>query len=102
MAEANESDFTDEEKVVEFSKDQRLARPGEPVCIVCGRYGAYICDATDQDVCSIQCKKAHLCSVQEISRKTAATELPVNSNNTLFEHIISDKRKKNIVLIYLP
>lgn len=23
---------------------------------VCGRYGAYICDATDEDVCSIECR----------------------------------------------
>lgn len=29
------------------------------VCVfaqVCGRYGAYICDATDEDVCSIECR----------------------------------------------
>ena len=87
MAEAAESDSTDEDEVVEFSKDQRSALPGEPVCVVCGRYGAYICDATDQDVCSVQCKQAHLSSVQEISTDTAT---PVNSN-ALFEHIISEK-----------
>lgn len=23
---------------------------------ICGRYGAYICDATDEDVCSIECR----------------------------------------------
>lgn len=90
-----ESDSTDEEKVVEFSKDQRLAKPGEPVCTVCGRYGAYICDDTDQDVCSIQCKQAHLCSVQETSKKTPDTELPVTSR-TLFEHIVSDKLLVNV------
>lgn len=89
MAEAAESDFNDEEKVVEFSKDQRLARPGEPVCIVCGKYGAYICDATDEDICSIQCKQAHLCSVQETSKISES----VNSS-ILFEHFISDKCEK--------
>lgn len=90
MAEAAKSDSTDEDEVVEFSKDQRAALSGEPVCVVCGRYGAYICDATDQDVCSVQCKQAHLSSVQEISNNASWTETPVNSN-TLFEHIISDK-----------
>lgn len=100
MAEVAESDSTDEEKVVEFSKDQRLAKPGEPVCTVCGRYGAYICDDTDQDVCSIQCKQAHLCSVQETSKKTPDTELPVTSR-TLFEHIVSDKCEKIIFYIVI-
>lgn len=37
--------------------DQREALPGEPVCIICGRYGEYVCDETDDDVCSLDCKK---------------------------------------------
>ena len=90
MAEAGTSESIDEDEVVEFSEDQRSARPGEPVCVVCGRYGAYICDATDQDVCSVQCKQAHLSSVQEISTNTSDTHLPANSN-ILFEHVVSDK-----------
>ncbi|XP_004349510.1 hypothetical protein CAOG_02760 [Capsaspora owczarzaki ATCC 30864] len=49
-------DEQDEQDVVERSVDQRAARPGEPVCAVCGRYGEYICDQTDQDVCSMECK----------------------------------------------
>ena len=28
---------------------------GEPMCVVCGRYGAYISDVTE-DVCSLECK----------------------------------------------
>ena len=90
MAEGAGSDSADEEEVVKFSKDQRAARPGEPVCVICGRYGAYICDATDQDVCSIQCKQAHLYSVQKISTETSETQASVNTD-TLFENIISDK-----------
>lgn len=39
------------------SKDQREALPGEPKCVVCGRYGEYICDQTDDDVCSLECKQ---------------------------------------------
>ncbi|KAJ8277957.1 hypothetical protein GJAV_G00082130 [Gymnothorax javanicus] len=27
---------------------------------MCGRYGEYICDSTDNDVCSLECKAAHL------------------------------------------
>lgn len=100
MAEAVvEGDSTDEEDVIEFSKDQRTARPGEPVCVVCGKYGAYICDATDQDVCSIQCKQAHLCSVQEINSKTSGAELTVDPS-TLFEHILTDKCEKFHVNVF--
>ncbi|KAH9313972.1 hypothetical protein KI387_022599, partial [Taxus chinensis] len=36
--------------------DQRFPAPEEPVCIVCGRYGEYVCDETDEDVCSMECK----------------------------------------------
>ena len=27
---------------------------------MCGKYGEYICDETDEDVCSLACKAAHL------------------------------------------
>ncbi|NXI80526.1 DDX59 helicase, partial [Rhipidura dahli] len=49
-----------EEPIKSFSKSQRWAEPGEPVCVVCGRYGEYICDKTDEDVCSLECKAKHL------------------------------------------
>lgn len=45
------------------SKDQREALPGEPKCVVCGRYGEYICDKTDDDVCSLECKQSLLCRI---------------------------------------
>ncbi|XP_004625377.1 probable ATP-dependent RNA helicase DDX59 isoform X1 [Octodon degus] len=53
-----------EEPVKSFSKTQRWAEPGEPVCVVCGRYGEYICDKTDEDVCSLECKAKHLLQVK--------------------------------------
>ncbi|XP_045673756.1 probable ATP-dependent RNA helicase DDX59 [Phyllostomus hastatus] len=53
-----------EEPVKSFSKTQRWAEPGEPVCVVCGRYGEYICDDTDEDVCSLECKAKHLLQVR--------------------------------------
>ncbi|KAL3743251.1 hypothetical protein ACJRO7_018540 [Eucalyptus globulus] len=36
--------------------EQRFPLPGEPVCLVCGKYGEYICDETDDDICSLECK----------------------------------------------
>lgn len=50
----------EEEPVLSYSKLQRWPEEGEPVCVVCGRYGAYIVDRTDQDVCSLECKARHL------------------------------------------
>ncbi|XP_045154111.1 probable ATP-dependent RNA helicase DDX59 [Echinops telfairi] len=53
-----------EEPVKSFSKTQRWPQPGEPVCVMCGRYGEYICDKTDEDVCSLECKAKHLLQVK--------------------------------------
>ncbi|XP_078388250.1 putative ATP-dependent RNA helicase DDX59 [Cetorhinus maximus] len=49
-----------EEPVKQLSQGQRWPEPGEPACSVCGRYGEYICDQTDTDVCSMECKAEHL------------------------------------------
>ncbi|CAK8532953.1 unnamed protein product [Lathyrus sativus] len=51
------------------SKDQRDALPGEPKCTVCGRYGEYICDETDDDVCSLECKQTVLCRISKSSSR---------------------------------
>lgn len=50
----------EEEPVKSYRKSQRWPEPGEPVCVMCGRYGEYICDTTDNDVCSLECKAKHL------------------------------------------
>ncbi len=50
----------DDEPVVSYTAMQRWPLPGEPVCLICGRYGAYIVDRTDKDVCSLECKAKHL------------------------------------------
>ncbi|XP_068930624.1 probable ATP-dependent RNA helicase DDX59 isoform X3 [Petaurus breviceps papuanus] len=62
---STEDSCVPEEPVKSFAKTQRLAEPGEPVCVVCGRYGEYICDKTDADVCSLECKAKHLLQVAE-------------------------------------
>lgn len=54
------SDSEEEEPVKSYKKSQRWPEPGEPVCVMCGRYGEYICDTTDNDVCSLECKAKHL------------------------------------------
>ncbi|CAM8898271.1 unnamed protein product [Rhodiola kirilowii] len=36
--------------------EQRYALPGEPTCVICGKYGEYVCNETDDDVCSMDCK----------------------------------------------
>uniref|UniRef100_A0A8C5XDQ6 RNA helicase n=1 Tax=Microcebus murinus TaxID=30608 RepID=A0A8C5XDQ6_MICMU len=84
-----------EEPVKSFSKTQRWAEPGEPVCVVCGRYGEYICDKTDEDVCSLECKAKHLLQVQEKEEKLKLSnpqkadlepESPLNSCYVYKEH----------------
>lgn len=67
--EQNEDSPPFEEPVKSFSKTQRWPEPGEPVCVVCGRYGEYICDQTDEDVCSLECKAKHLLQVKEKKEK---------------------------------
>ncbi|XP_022096173.1 probable ATP-dependent RNA helicase DDX59 isoform X2 [Acanthaster planci] len=50
-----------QEEVVSYSKNQRWpVSDEEPVCVMCGRYGAYICDQTEADVCSRECKARNL------------------------------------------
>ncbi|KAF8081794.1 hypothetical protein N665_0866s0002 [Sinapis alba] len=39
------------------STDQRWPLPGEPKCVICCRYGEYICDETNDDICSLECKQ---------------------------------------------
>ncbi|CAB1314345.1 unnamed protein product [Coregonus sp. 'balchen'] len=50
----------EEEPVKSFRKSQRWPEPGEPICVMCSRFGEYICDSTDNDVCSLECKASHL------------------------------------------
>ena len=66
LIEGTEEESDDEEEIVSYSKNQRWPRAGEPLCVVCGRYGAYIVDQTDSDVCSLECKARHL---KDITRK---------------------------------
>ncbi|XP_065857898.1 uncharacterized protein [Euphorbia lathyris] len=44
--------------------EQRFPAPGEPACVVCGKYGEYICNETDDDICSLECKAEVLQSLK--------------------------------------
>ncbi|XP_022996224.1 uncharacterized protein LOC111491515 isoform X1 [Cucurbita maxima] len=50
------SSLLNEFEEVEGKTEQRFAIAGEPVCVVCGRYGEYICNETNDDICSMECK----------------------------------------------
>ncbi|CAN6464614.1 unnamed protein product [Victoria cruziana] len=63
-------------------QDQREALPGEPRCIVCGRYGEYICDTTEDDICSLECKQVviarhHSDSTKPIKLEALPVKVPV-------------------------
>ncbi|KAI8577663.1 hypothetical protein K450DRAFT_251169 [Umbelopsis ramanniana AG] len=51
-----QSDDEDQEPIKQASIEQRFPLDGEPLCIICGRYGEYINDTTERDVCSMECK----------------------------------------------
>ncbi|OQR83068.1 hypothetical protein ACHHYP_15161 [Achlya hypogyna] len=67
--------------VVATSVAQRWPVADEPTCVLCGRYGAYICDATDEDVCSLECRDA-CCARAETNRFRAEFGLSVVPDNS--------------------
>ncbi|KAK9085088.1 hypothetical protein Sjap_025499 [Stephania japonica] len=48
--------------------DQREALPDEPRCVICDRYGEYVCDETDDDICSLECKATLLHNLSKTPR----------------------------------
>ncbi|KAL5748491.1 hypothetical protein ACOSP7_025533 [Xanthoceras sorbifolium] len=67
--------------LIRSRSEQRYPVPGEPVCVVCGRYGEYICNETDDDICSLDCKT-------QLLKILKNTEEPSTSNNHI-PHISS-------------
>lgn len=74
--ENQEEDEKEEEEsddsIIQFSKDAPNAPILGPFCSICGKYGQYICNLTDEDVCSIECKK----KVEAIYHSQHATAEP--------------------------
>ncbi|KAJ9706891.1 hypothetical protein PVL29_002048 [Vitis rotundifolia] len=58
---------------IKSRREQRFPLPGEPVCVVCGLYGEYICNETDDDVCSMDCK-AELLKNLRLSEESLSNE----------------------------
>ncbi|KAK3039460.1 hypothetical protein RJ639_028042 [Escallonia herrerae] len=56
MGDSTNLDSLNEVDRVKNRKEQRFPVPGEPVCVVCGKYGEYICNETNDDICSMDCK----------------------------------------------
>ncbi|KAL9262798.1 putative ATP-dependent RNA helicase DDX59 [Drosera capensis] len=65
---------------IKTRSEQRFPLPGEPVCIICGNYGEYICNETDDDVCSIDCKAEILQQRQALPPKDPVGTRALNSS----------------------
>lgn len=63
-----------EAHVKERCWDQREALPREPLCAICGHYGEYTCDETDDDIYSLECKRFLLSRVAKL--KASYTQPP--------------------------
>ncbi|KAA8522232.1 hypothetical protein F0562_012905 [Nyssa sinensis] len=59
--------------------EQRFPVPGEPVCVVCGKYGEYICNETEDDICSMDCK-AELLENFKLAEGPLSNQSPVESS----------------------
>ncbi|XP_041465090.1 probable ATP-dependent RNA helicase DDX59 isoform X1 [Lytechinus variegatus] len=79
-----ENPESDEEPppIVSFSKNQRWPDEDEPVCVVCGKYGEYICDQTEADVCSLECKAKNLIR-RGIQPTIPQTKKPADNNTCI-------------------
>ncbi|KAI9467952.1 MAG: P-loop containing nucleoside triphosphate hydrolase protein [Benjaminiella poitrasii] len=86
IAEINAQQEEDEE-IKQFSSDQRLAEPDEPTCVVCGKYGEYINNDTDQDVCSLQCKAINTDLNQRRHQHKKQPRHPVMVHTQLHEYV---------------
>ncbi|KAJ0657357.1 putative RNA helicase [Helianthus annuus] len=68
--------------VKNYCVQQREALPGEPICIECGRFGEYICDETDDDICSLECKQKLLLRIKQPKLPTKLPPHPVRLTAT--------------------
>ncbi|RYR78123.1 hypothetical protein Ahy_A01g002855 isoform C [Arachis hypogaea] len=89
-------DTTDQEKEFDGIKsrsEQRFPVSGEPVCLICGRCGEYICNETNDDVCSMECKKELL---ETLKLNEGSSHIQVRHfsssgiSNVLLEPVFSD------------
>uniref|UniRef100_A0A2C9WAL5 CCHC-type domain-containing protein n=1 Tax=Manihot esculenta TaxID=3983 RepID=A0A2C9WAL5_MANES len=62
---------------VKTRSEQRFPAPEEPVCVICGKYGEYICNETDDDICSLECKDELLRSLKLAKDKLSNQKLDI-------------------------
>ncbi|XP_061980171.1 uncharacterized protein LOC133700612 isoform X1 [Populus nigra] len=74
------SDHPNEVDRVKSRSEQRYPVPGEPVCLLCGKYGEYICNETDDDICSLECKAELLQSLKLAKGPASNQQLDVSSS----------------------
>ena len=74
---ASEEETSD---VIALSKDAPMAPILGPFCVICGRYGQYICDKTDEDVCSLECKQK---AEARLAASQPSNAVPDELNTTL-------------------
>ncbi|CAG8761496.1 26554_t:CDS:2 [Gigaspora margarita] len=79
-----------EDPIKEYSYQQREASTGEPACVVCRKYGEYICDETDHDVCSIECKKIDIERTTKITNNIPDPLPKVTQPVPKYSHNIAD------------
>lgn len=75
----------DDPNRVKGRSEQRFAVPGEPVCVICGKYGEYICDATGDDICSIDCKTQLLKSQKKPNPREQNSSKPLSGPKDLLQ-----------------
>ena len=87
---------SDLEPIIELSKDAPSAPIVGPFCVICGKYGQYVCDSTDQDVCSLECKRK--------AEAAALSSLPTDSPTLSPSHLTlsHEKHKEVEVLRVVP
>jgi hypothetical protein len=74
-------------EIKEFSSQQRVPHPGEPICIVCGKYAEYICAITEVDICSKECKARNLASLNISTPPTPAESFSSYLSSSLSNRI---------------
>ncbi|KAI4317347.1 hypothetical protein L6164_025221 [Bauhinia variegata] len=79
---------TNEFAPVKSRNQQRFPDPGEPACLICGRYGEYICNETDDDICSMECKMELLEIFKMNEGSSCDQPLPVSSPEPNYASIV--------------
>ncbi|KAG8556097.1 hypothetical protein GDO81_017921 [Engystomops pustulosus] len=92
----------EDEPIKSYSKHQRWPLQGEPVCVVCGRYGEYICDQTEHDVCSLECKAKDIIQCTGASRSQDPSLTHQSSSLITAEHITVESPLQDIKNISPP